>query len=951
MDDHCIHGDQRDTDSKLSGSAIVDSVMKKFRTRGFKEYPPVMSGEISFDPVADQRFVETQQPFSGGNLDPRLRIGVMNPAMTSSPRNSPGTQRRPVPGSTASPKSSVRANGNLGIGHGSNRHKKDLLSPVPETSSISSGARVVGGGERDANGHILVRGSSFSSGAASTHPPPASVLSTPLRGSMGSIASKGGRLQGDGHLHGGPNHHRPSEHGARGHVVKADLPRDTSYHSTISGAGRYDPTEPFERSVSVARSDISQFKDSKEPNLNDVVDYLASTDPNLVIRAASYLQHLSYGDDSMKAKIRTFGAIPVLVSQLRNAESRVHIAVLTTMKNLSYGRANDENKLAIVAEQGLEELMNLLKTTRVPEVRDLVTAVVCNMAACEALKQQILDSCLADLMSCVVVPSVGWRPSDTPDTMPTSIQWCVELRNTTGALRSLSGEQAIGQMRTREALVDCLVWIVKAGGQANQQCDDKTVENAVCILRNLSYHLDEVPEFKDGHSDGLDDEDDVDDGRSHDNRGHHKHHSSSISILPGCLLLCARPLTDDYAGIPMPARVALSDSEIHYPVVGLPMLWHPNTVRSYIALIEKYSACPDTLEGAAGAIQNLTAYSCKWSARTRVLVCDSQGLQLLVEMINSTHDMAVRTACLALRNLCNNSANKIAVGAQAIVNIVPRLPFGHNHLGISEHTTVALLCCLTKLCSKCPENSRLLGSVGGVSLVLRLTRSRQHTQKLVFASSKLCAVLYASKDCKTLLKREGWDLDQYTRMCKENAIELEYDTTEMGSEISRKSKKREEVQEHAQTSGSAHSDLKPAPLPLTSSSSLSKSEDAVEPGYSTVNATMATGTHSHPPPLQPVGMYQSINDPQLKETVDKIKQDNMEHTSGSVSRKSSLELCEQPAGAGAAAMDTAVTYAHVDVDKKRASRRKREGEGAGEHTAKQQGEAAATSAAEPDSWV
>ena len=191
-------------------------------------------------------------------------------------------------------RSSVRANGNLGIGHGSNRHKKDLLSPVPETSSISSGARVVEvsgppahnnhhppgglgsmgggsafhyssesvqrmihhhpadrmgdcngdgggppGGERDANGHILVRGSSFSSGAASTHPPPASVLSTPLRGSMGSIASKGGRLQGDGHLHGGPNHHRPSEHGARGHVVKADIPRDTSYHSTISGAGRY----------------------------------------------------------------------------------------------------------------------------------------------------------------------------------------------------------------------------------------------------------------------------------------------------------------------------------------------------------------------------------------------------------------------------------------------------------------------------------------------------------------------------------------------------------------------------------------------------------------------------------------------------------------------------------------------------------------------------------------
>ena len=60
--------------------------------------------------------------------------------------------------------------------------------------------------------------------------------------------------------------------------------------------------------MSVARSDVSQFKDSKEPNLNDVVDYLASSDPNLVIKAASYLQHLSYGDDSMKAKIRWVGS-------------------------------------------------------------------------------------------------------------------------------------------------------------------------------------------------------------------------------------------------------------------------------------------------------------------------------------------------------------------------------------------------------------------------------------------------------------------------------------------------------------------------------------------------------------------------------------------------------------------------------------------------------------------
>lgn len=186
----------------------------------------------------------------------------------------------------------MRTNGNTVVSHSSNRHKKDLLSPVPETST--SGARVLevsaphnshhtghqgalgsggafhyssesvnrmlahqhtpadrtadcngdgGAAERDMNGHILVRGSSFSSGAASTHPPPSSVLSSPLRGSMGSIASQSrGRGQGEGHAHHGgvPSSYRQGEHGRVLFAKQgSDLPRDTSYHSTISNAGRY----------------------------------------------------------------------------------------------------------------------------------------------------------------------------------------------------------------------------------------------------------------------------------------------------------------------------------------------------------------------------------------------------------------------------------------------------------------------------------------------------------------------------------------------------------------------------------------------------------------------------------------------------------------------------------------------------------------------------------------
>ena len=42
----------------------------------------------------------------------------------------------------------------------------------------------------------------------------------------------------------------------------------------------------------------------REPNLQDVVQFLRSGDKTLVSNAASYLQHLAYGDDAMKTKIR-----------------------------------------------------------------------------------------------------------------------------------------------------------------------------------------------------------------------------------------------------------------------------------------------------------------------------------------------------------------------------------------------------------------------------------------------------------------------------------------------------------------------------------------------------------------------------------------------------------------------------------------------------------------------
>ena len=50
--------------------------------------------------------------------------------------------------------------------------------------------------------------------------------------------------------------------------------------------------------------------------MNDVVDFLSSEDDVLVSNAASYLQHLAYGDDSMKTKIRSV-PFPFLFSPVK----------------------------------------------------------------------------------------------------------------------------------------------------------------------------------------------------------------------------------------------------------------------------------------------------------------------------------------------------------------------------------------------------------------------------------------------------------------------------------------------------------------------------------------------------------------------------------------------------------------------------------------------------------
>lgn len=1092
-----------DTDSKLSGSAIVDSVMKRLRSKHahahYKgDHSYITSGEFSLDPIKDQSLSENdeEQQQRWGQPAPRMpqrsdlpsvaRYGNRAPPHMSNgfsdhpaSHSSPGLQRRAVPGQNASPRNVRRHYVQHEIPSSTyyppvrtDHRKKEVLSPVPETTS--SGARVV---EVSAPPPVGVLGRNWNPGGGPMHRSSESLHSTPpLARREDRVLGEGGRsfyrmppharshealpratmeggrygseyvegarselayptaslhvrrnssesgsgiagpilshinrgnpspedvgmvshtrnrswhnteLRGGG---GGPPGFEGTHPGEqrtppnrRPNYVQHHIPRDTSYHSNIShsetSASRYTDTSHEvldSRGSSLApRSDVSQ---TREPNLSDVVDFLSSEDPTLVSNAASYLQHLAYGDDSMKSKIRQFGAIPVLVSQLRNPDTKVQISVLGALRNLSYGRSNDDNKADIAGDHGLQEVLLALKMCRASEVRDLLTGLLWNISSCEELKLRIVKQCLQELVDGVLVPCSGWTMdgASSPVARPAFVQWKTELKNTTGTMRNVSsaGEPARVFMRASRGLVDSLLWIVKAAVQQKEGVDEKTVENAVCILRNLSYQLENEIDPQEGADDVLDRD------WEKEQRREMEELERSSRKAPGCLafLTGARgheePLSLSHIAARPQYHVNFADPDLaalprrQKPVYGMALLWQPEVVYPYLALIEHYGSCADTLEAAAGAIQNLTACSWKWAVYSRNIIRTSNGLRVIADLLNNGHDAVVKAAATALRNLTADPRNKASLGVIVMPSIIPRLPFGSNHLGISEPTTIALLCTLMELCLYSPENAKLFREKEGIPYLTRLTRSRQHTAKVTIAANKVCSILYEYKDCKLVLKREGWDIAQYHRLVKENAGQFDF---EQYSSMSRdyvgsrrkakksskkdkegKKKKKKSKREKSKTSAGVKLEEVPSELPVspgldssTRTHSMASSATyafSVDPNYSSIE----TSTSPQGQISAPTAIYQTIsdlNEPQIQNSGKQQSETAAASTvSGPLSTTTSQDVDEQQSNEP----DPHATYASVDIEKKRASRKLKERQ---QQLEQQQAAAAAESI---DSWV
>ncbi|KAK2495313.1 hypothetical protein MC885_003775, partial [Smutsia gigantea] len=483
----------------------------------------------------------------------------------------------------------------------------------------------------------------------------------------------------------------------------------------------------------------------RDPELPEVLAMLRHPVDPVKANAAAYLQHLCFENEGVKRRVRQLRGLPLLVALLDHPRAEVRRRACGALRNLSYGRDAD-NKAAIRDCGGVPALVRLLRAARDSEVRELVTGTLWNLSSYEPLKMAIIDHGLQTLTHEVIVPHSGWEREPNEDSKPRDAEWTTVFKNTSGCLRNVSSDGAEARRRLRECegLVDALLHALQSA-VGRKDTDNKSVENCVCIMRNLSYHVHkEVP--------GADRYQDAEPGP------------------PGSAVGSQRRRRDDAGCFGGKKAKGKKDSEMdrNFDTLDLPkqaeaakgfeLLYQPEVVRLYLSLLTE-SRNFNTLEAAAGALQNLSAGTWVWATYIRATVRKERGLPVLVELLRSETDKVVRAVAIALRNLSLDRRNKDLIGSYAMAELVRNVRSAQAparpEIRLEEDTVVAVLNTIHEIVSDSLDNARSLLQARGVSALVALGASSQSVREAKAASHVLQTV-WSYRELRGALQKEGW---------------------------------------------------------------------------------------------------------------------------------------------------------------------------------------------------
>ncbi|TEA23401.1 hypothetical protein DBR06_SOUSAS910064, partial [Sousa chinensis] len=483
----------------------------------------------------------------------------------------------------------------------------------------------------------------------------------------------------------------------------------------------------------------------RDPELPEVLAMLRHPVDPVKANAAAYLQHLCFENEGVKRRVRQLRGLPLLVALLDHPRAEVRRRACGALRNLSYGRDAD-NKAAIRDCGGVPALVRLLRAARDSEVRELVTGTLWNLSSYEPLKMVIIDHGLQTLTHEVIVPHSGWEPEPNEDSKPRDAEWTTVFKNTSGCLRNVSSDGAEARRRLRECegLVDALLHALQSA-VGRKDTDNKSVENCVCIVRNLSYHVHkEVP--------GADRYQEAEPRPPGSAMGAQRRRREDAGCFGGKKAKGKRDgeMDQNFDTLDLPKRTEAAK--------GFELLYQPEVVRLYLSLLTE-SRNFNTLEAAAGALQNLSAGNWVWATYIRATVRKERGLPVLVELLQSETDKVVRAVAIALRNLSLDRRNKDLIGSYAMAELVRNVRSAQAPARpgacLEEDTVVAVLNTIHEIVSDSLDNARSLLQARGVPALVALGASSQSVREAKAASHVLQTV-WSYKELRGALQRDGW---------------------------------------------------------------------------------------------------------------------------------------------------------------------------------------------------
>ncbi|XP_070785224.1 plakophilin-2 [Enoplosus armatus] len=451
-----------------------------------------------------------------------------------------------------------------------------------------------------------------------------------------------------------------------------------------------------------------------EMTLERAVNLLTQDNEETLICAASHIQNQCFKSANAKKMVYYLRGIGKLLQLLSSDNEEVQRVAAGALRNVVY--QSSENKMEVKENDGLVTILRALKSSRDVETRRELTGLLWNLSSHDLLKERLTREALSVLTQCVLVPSSGISEGENPkDELLADAD---VFHSATGCLRNLSSAGPDGRkaMRECENLIDCLVYYIR-GAIADYKTDDKSTENCVCILHNLSYQIEaELPKKY-----------------TRDLRESRQNLAPKPKAV-GCFAYRGAKITEH-----LERQCPLLEEKANPR--GIEWLWSAITIRMYLSLIAR-SVRHHTQEAAIGALQNITAGNgAVTEAITFTIAQRENGLQHIRKMLEEGESDVKRMAISLIKNLSRYQELHPDIVKQVLPEVVGMLPNDDTGTDLPTEVTSSLCHILINLSQSDMQHVRAIVNQGALPKIINIS-SKDNSFGPSRAGQAACVLLH-----------------------------------------------------------------------------------------------------------------------------------------------------------------------------------------------------------------